>query len=83
MYLKEYTRLLRFSIIESQKNGDDTIIASQIITVVTFSGGHLCCSIWCLAGATAAADLAISINLGLFPVVMILFRRTGISTTRR
>ena len=33
LYLKEYTWLLGFSIIESQKNDDNTIIASQIITV--------------------------------------------------
>ena len=33
LFLKEYARLLRFSIIENQKNGDDTIIAGQIITI--------------------------------------------------
>ena len=36
-HLKEYTRLLWFSIIENQKNGDDTIIASQIITIFTIN----------------------------------------------
>ena len=28
LYLKEYTRLMRFSIIEKPKNGDDMIIAA-------------------------------------------------------
>ena len=37
LYLKEYTRLLRFSIIANQKNVADTIIASQIITIFTIN----------------------------------------------
>ena len=37
LYLKEYTRLLRCSIIENQKNGDDTVITSQIIMIFTIN----------------------------------------------
>ena len=37
LYLKEYTRLLQCSIIENQTNGDDTVIASQIITIFTIN----------------------------------------------
>ena len=37
LYLKEYARLLRCWIIENQKNGDDTVIASQIITIFTIN----------------------------------------------
>ena len=35
--LKEYTQLLQCSIIENQKNGDDSVIASQIITIFTIN----------------------------------------------
>ena len=37
LYLKEYTRLLRFLIIENQKNGDNTMIAGQIIMIFTIN----------------------------------------------
>ena len=37
LYHKEYTRLLRCSIIENQKNRDNMIIADQIITIVTIN----------------------------------------------
>ena len=37
LLFKEYARLLRFLIIENQKNGDDTIIAGQIITIFTIN----------------------------------------------